>query len=150
MSEPKKPFDIAKDGDLPVQHTSRPVIVGRTNMVRDPMTVGEDKKTPTSHKDLKISAPKDIKPEEPSSQTPAPETKEALPDSKSTIDDSIVDTKVPPPPNLNVDSPVEKLVKEKTYFLRIGHRAGKDKVKFVISIIFVVVVLALAAYVIIL
>lgn len=142
--------DNLKDTSNQNPNNTGPAVVGRKNFMQDPLATDnrEDKDEPKlreKHGEVKISPTSDdIKPDS-KSETPQPESSDDEP--KSTVDDSIVDSKVPPPPNLTVDSPAAKLIKEKTYRLPIHHGGSKTALKVIVIVCFIACVIAGAIYI---
>lgn len=142
--------------DTPNQNPNNtgPAIVGRKNFMEDP-TMQEPEKNSNSinvhngHKELNI--------EEPSAENKIKQNGEAKLGSEvkktnsessgSVVDDSIVDPKIAPQPNTNIDKPAAKLIKDKTYRLPVHRGSNKTKLKTALMICFVLCVVMGSVYV---
>ncbi len=157
MDEPKKFHDVARPGSTPPQHTSRPIIVGREPIMRDPMMKEEavpEKPALPDHKDEPKIAPATIA----ASPAPAPTT--------------VTDPATPPPSEMSTalnssipsdaekevnsqknkeledrNSKVEGLIESKTYAVPVGHLQRKRTLRIVLIVVGVTLVLgSIVAY----
>jgi hypothetical protein len=148
MPEDKKHFDVAQPGQLPVSHTSRPVIVGQqATPVGDPMMRVHESEQARPVADHKVSL-----------QPIHPDTKsEVESDSKTDSPDPVEGEAVSSEPDV-VESPkpdlltpnenpeIQKLIVEKTYRLPIKTPARKTITVAAVVAVVVALVIILAAY----
>lgn len=151
MAEDKKHFDVAHPGTTTPQHTSRPIIVSRSNVVDDPMVkqnteqpVGEsqDKKSTLSHASLGLT-------------TPAVKDTSKDTDTKTTAEDNTVDTKLQDSEVSGesitsntttstqasiVPDKVEELIQSKAYELPISRPKSKAVMLFAFVLLMIVLV----------
>lgn len=136
MAEEKKHFDVAHPGTTTPQHTSRPIIVGRSNVVEDPMVkpdveqlAGEPagKKSTLSHTSLGLTAPvaKEVSdntdPEKTADSLPADA---ALESEKVPEEAKTADSKTPNQATVVPDK-VQELIQSKAYELPISRPKSK-------------------------
>lgn len=154
MAEEKKHFDVAHPGTTTPQHTSRPIIVSRSNVVGDPMVkqdteqpVGEpqDKKSTLSHASLGLTTPavkdtsKDTDTEKNAEDKPIDATPRDNEASNEVSAESITsNTKTPNQASIVPDK-VEELIQSKAYELPIS----RPKSKAVMLPVFVLLMIVL-------
>lgn len=150
MAEDKKHFDVAHPGTTTPQHTSRPIIVSRSNVVDDPMVkqdteqpVGEpqDKKSTLSHASLGLTTPtvkdtsKDIDTEKNVEDNPVDVMHQ---DNEVSAESITSNTKTPNQASIVPDK-VEELIQSKAYELPIS----RPKSKAVMLPVFVLLMIVL-------
>lgn len=147
-----KPKDIS--GQNP--NSSSPEVVGRKNFIQDPVVEDnrEDKDPPKlheKHKELEVPAPDlEDKPKSEEKSKRPPDTASPPQElSKNTVDDSIVESTAQSQPNMTLDNPAAKLIKDKTYNLPVHRSANKTMLKVILIVCFVACVVAGSVYVIV-
>lgn len=144
MPEDKKHFDVAPAGQIPVSHTSRPVIVGQQEApAGDPMMRAAESEQSRPVADHKVT----LQPIHPDTKSEAEPEQKAAPSSdtapaQSSGPESVVAEALPPGQNPEI----QKLVTDKTYKLPIKSSARKTMGVVVLGIIILVAVVAASAY----
>ncbi len=161
MTDGRKPFDVSPPGKKPVSHTSRPVIVGRSDLVKDPMVRDEDadsdKAAPTltQHSKINITPPTSqaeettINPEnavEPAAPGVDPEP--SKPEVVSSFEEDMQEPPLTQKKEAPADDHVKQLIESKAYQLPIKHKAGPGIIKGTLIVICIIVIVAAIAYVI--
>ena len=153
MNKQDKHFDIASAGSIPASHTSRPIIVGNSKQVQDPMVSDVSGSSTAQNSSLRHNVT--IKPPETTEQETT-HTEEATPkigdsgleEKNDVVDDSIVDSAVSPPPIQATQDPVDDLISNKTYQLPIHHFGKQSKASFVFYSLITAIAVGAALFVI--
>ncbi len=168
MANQRKPFDVSPPGQKPVNHTSRPVIVGRSDRVKDPMVREQDKdsseeKILSYRPELKLEPSEELlsQTKATSSTTESTTTQEnstaelaapeniAVPDKPdliSSFDDDIRNPASAPQKETPAEDHIQQLVENKTYYLPIKRKASSKIIKVTLIALITVTVGAAAVY----
>lgn len=157
----KQVFDVAKPGKSAPSPTSRPVIIGKGPILKDPMVSDQDAEKPDA------SPKKAVMPELRKVIAPLPETKEQeeqtssdteeaktaepaitedLPDKTTTAQNQILDKKNEADADeeaIRKQKQIEKLIESKKYHLKIGQTARRRNTKTVVVVIMFILFLAI-------
>jgi hypothetical protein len=148
MPEDKKHFDVAQPGQLPVSHTSRPVIVGQQAApAGDPMMRAHESEQSRPVADHKVNLwpiHPDTKSEvesEPKTDSPDSVEGEVASSEPDTVESPKVDSLAP-----NENPEIQRLVAEKTYKLPIKTPARKTITVVVVLVLVAALVVVFVAY----
>lgn len=143
MPEDKKHFDVAKAGQIPVSHTSRPVIVGQKDApASDPMMRTSDSEQSPATSDHRVS----LQPLHPDTKSEVADTKPATTETPTNEVKSREATQQAPLLAPADNPEIQQLITDKTYKLPIKTPASRTFGLLVVIVVIIGLLVAVILY----